>query len=99
MPKSDPGTRTQIQQALADHVGIEFARTRSATSPPTWCWKENPGAHGLVQCLLGHNSLHATMTFYSGLEADAAIKHHDALIARHRQAPPLVSPSRARAVR
>jgi integrase len=99
MPKSDQGTRTQIQQTLANHVGIEFHPHAFRHLAAYLVLKENPEAHGLVQRLLGHNSLHATMTFYSGLETDAAIMHHDALIARHRQAAPLAAPSCARAVR
>lgn len=84
-PKSDQGTRSQIQDALAHHVGIAFHPHAFRHLAAYLVLRENPQAHGLVQRMLGHNSLHATMTFYSGLESDAAIQHLDALIARQRQ--------------
>ncbi len=99
LPKSDQGTRSQIQRALADHVGIEFNPHAFRHLAAYMVLKENPEAHGLVQRLLGHTSLHATMTFYSGLESDAAMQHLDALIARQRQAAKPALPGRRNAVR
>lgn len=81
-PKSDHGTRTQIQRALADHVGIAFHPHAFRHLAAYIVLRENPDAHGLVQRILGHTSLHATMAFYSGLESDAAYRHLDGLIAR-----------------
>jgi integrase len=84
-PKSDQGTRAQIQRALADHVGIAFHPHAFRHLAAYMILNDNPQAHGLVQRILGHRSLHATMTFYSGLESGAAIAHLDALIARKRE--------------
>ena len=99
VPKSDQGTRNQIQCALADHVGIKFHPHAFRHLAAYLVLKENPEAHGVVQRILGHTSLHATMTFYSGLESDAAMKHLDALIARQRQAATPVAQARRNAVR
>ena len=43
-----------------------------------------PDAHGMVQRVLGHKSLHSTMAFYSGLEQPMALASYDTLIASHR---------------
>jgi integrase len=96
VPKSDQGTRSQIQDALANHAGISFHPHAFRHLAAYLVLRENPQAHGLVQRLLGHNSLHATMTFYSGLESDAAVQHLDALIARQRQAAPSLRVSGSR---
>jgi hypothetical protein len=48
--------------------------------------RQNPNAHGQVQRILGHKSLHSTMAFYSGLEASAALQHYDKLVETLRQA-------------
>jgi integrase len=85
VPKSDQGTRSQIQDALANHAGISFHPHAFRHLAAYLVLRENPQAHGLVQRLLGHNSLHATINFYSGLETDAAIQHLDALIAKQRR--------------
>ncbi len=85
-PKTGEATRSQIRKALAKHVGIDFRPHGFRHLAAYLILKEDPTAHGLVQRLLGHTSLHATMTFYSGLETGAAHEHLDALIARQRAA-------------
>jgi hypothetical protein len=48
VPKSDQGTRSQIQRALADHVGIEFhprASSNIAASQPKPSLRMKPSAH------------------------------------------------------
>jgi site-specific recombinase XerD len=89
VPKSDHGTREQIKRALADHVGIVFHPHLFRHLAAKIILQANPTAHPLVQRILGHTSLNATMTFYSGLETDAAHKHLDGLIAEQRQQPRL----------
>ena len=85
-PKSGQGLRSQIQGALARHVGIKFHPHAFRHLAAYLVLEERPDAHGLVQRILGHTSLHATMTFYSGLETTAAHKHLDALLERQREA-------------
>ena len=48
---------------------------------------ENPGAHVLVQHLLGHKNLATTATFYSGSETKRAGRHHRELLERHTTVP------------
>ena len=87
-PKCEQAIRSQIQRTLAKHVGIVFHPHLFRHLAAYMILRENPQAHGMVQRLLGHTSVSSTITFYSGLETDAAIQHHDALIARQRQAGP-----------
>lgn len=86
-PKSDHGARTQMQRTIAEHVGIAFHPHCFRHLTAYLTLREDPSAYGTVQRLLGRKSLHSTMAFYSGLETDAAIRHHDALIERARSGP------------
>jgi integrase len=83
--KCEQAVRSQIQLMLANDVGIDFNPHAFRHLAAYIILKENPTAHGLVQRLLGHKSLHATMTFYSGLETGAVIKYHDELLDRLRE--------------
>jgi integrase len=68
---------------LAQRVGIRF-NPHSFRHPAAYVTlKHNPGGHGLVQRVLGHKSLHSTMSFYSGLETPAALEAYDGLISGH----------------
>ena len=84
-PKSDPGMRKQLQDAIADHVGIELNPHGFRHLAAYMILRENPGAHGQVQRVLGHKSLASTMSYYSGLESAGAIAAYDALLARQRE--------------
>ena len=84
-PKSDPGMRVQLQHAIADHIGIEFNPHGFRHLAAYMILRENPGAHGQVQRVLGHKSLASTMSYYCGLEAAGAIAAYDALLARQRE--------------
>ena len=83
-PKSDQGLRSQIQKALAIRCGMKFHPHAFRHLAAYITLKHNPGAHGQVQRILGHKSVHSTMTFYSGLETSTALEHYDSLIAGHR---------------
>jgi integrase len=84
-PKSDPGMRTQLQDALAHHVGVDLNPHGFRHLAAYLILRDNPSAHGQVQRVLGHKSLATTMAFYSGLEAIGAFASYDALIARQRE--------------
>ncbi|MEX0407312.1 site-specific integrase [Aquibium sp. LZ166] len=43
---------------------------------------DNPGAHVLVQHLLGHKSVNTAANYYAGLNTRRAGRHHQALLAR-----------------
>jgi integrase len=97
VPKSDDGLRSQIQKALAQHCGLKFHPHAFRHLAAYITLKHNPGGHGQVQRILGHNSLASTMAFYSGLETSTALEHYDSLIANHRadKEPPTQPAKRA----
>jgi len=92
-PKTAQGLRDQIQTVLADRVGITFNPHSFRQLAAYIMLNAHPGAHGMVQRVLGHKSLHSTMAFYSGLETPAALEHYDGLIAAHR-AKPMATPGK-----
>lgn len=59
---------------------------------------KNPGAHTLVQELLGHKSVETSTAFYSGLNSRRAGKHHQELISDFIAAQPTVAFNRRRKV-
>jgi integrase len=94
--KSEDGLRTQMKKALAIHTGVQFNPHLYRHFAAWITLRDNPGAHGQVQRILGHKSLYATMAFYSGLETPAALDHYDALIERERREPTLAQPKTKR---
>ena len=44
----------------------------------------NPGAHEVVRRVLGHRSIETTMSYYTGMETAAAVRHFDATILKLR---------------
>ena len=86
-PKSEDGLRSQMNRSLAVHCGLRFNPHLFRHFAAWITLRNNPGAHGQVQRILGHKSLSSTMAFYSGLETPAALEHYDTLIAQERRAP------------
>ena len=85
--KTAAGLREQIEKSLAVHCGLQFNPHLFRHFAAWLTLRNNPGAHGQVQRILGHKSLNATMAFYSGLETSAALENYDALIDEQRRAP------------
>jgi integrase len=79
-PKTYESLRSQIEKVLAQRIGIRFNPHSFRHLAAYITLKHNPGGHGLVQRVLGHKSLHSTMSFYSGLETPAALEAYDELI-------------------
>jgi integrase len=86
-PKCDVALREQLTKAIGDHCGLEFHPHLFRHFAAWITLRENPNAHGQVQRILGHKSLHSTMAYYSGLESSAALAKYDSLIGRSREAP------------
>lgn len=84
-PKTADGLRSQIQKAIADRCGLAFHPHLFRHLAAWLILRQNPGAHGQVQRVLGHKSLNSTMAFYSGLESTAALQHYDALVGTLRE--------------
>lgn len=51
----------------------------------------HPGAYELVRRLLGHRDVATTQAFYLGLEADAAVRLHDAAVLKERKETKLLA--------
>ncbi|MEO3476020.1 hypothetical protein AAFN86_29565 [Roseomonas sp. CAU 1739] len=79
-PKTGEGLRSQIRKAAATHCGLILNPHvfRSLTGYLTL--RDDRGAHGKVQRILGHKSLATTMAHYSGLEASMAIADYGDLM-------------------
>jgi integrase len=88
--KGEDGLRTQLKKALAVHVGVQFNPHLYRHFAAYLILRNNPGAYGQVQRVLGYKDYHSTMTFYSGLETPAALDHLDSLLDRERR--PLILP-------
>ncbi len=72
-PKTGEALRSQIRKAAATQCGLVLTPHvfRSLTGYLTL--RDDRGAHGKVQRILGHKSLATTMAHYSGLEASMTI--------------------------
>jgi integrase len=79
-PKTGEALRSQIRKAVATECGLVLTPHvfRSLTGYLTL--RDDRGAHGKVQRILGHKSLATTMMHYSGLEASMAIADYGNLM-------------------
>jgi integrase len=84
--KTEDGLRGQIQKAIAERCGLRFNPHLFRHFAAWITLRQNPDAHGQVQRILNHKSLAATMAYYSGLEAPAALQHYDKLVGGLRDA-------------
>lgn len=88
-PKTGQSIRTQLQKTISKECGLEWSPHLFRHLCAFVILRHNPQAHGVVQRVLGHKQLSSTMSFYSGLETDAALTHYDALIAQRTQSSPV----------
>lgn len=79
-PKTGVALRSQIRKAAATQCGLVLTPHvfRSLTGYLTL--RDDRGAHGKVQRILGHKSLATTMAHYSGLEASMAVADYGDLM-------------------
>jgi integrase len=79
-PKTGEALRSQIRKAATTQCGLMLTPHdfRSLTGYLTL--RDDRGAHGKVQRILGHKSLATTMAHYSGLEASMAIADYGDLM-------------------
>lgn len=79
-PKTGEALRSQIRKAATTQCGLILTPHdfRSLTGYLTL--RDDRGAHGKVQRILGHKSLATTMAHYSGLEASMAIADYGDLM-------------------
>jgi integrase len=95
-PKTEMGLRAPMQKALATRCGLRFNPHLFRHMAAWLTLRQNPGAHGQVQRILGHKSLSSTMAFYSGLEGPAALQHYDRLVSDLRDAALVRGPRKRR---
>jgi integrase len=95
-PKTEMGLRAPMQKVLATRCGLRFNPHLFRHMAAWLTLRQNPDAHGQVQRILGHKSLTATMTFYSGLEGPAALQHYDRLVSDLRDAALVRGPRKRR---
>ena len=79
-PKCAVALRGQMTKTIADRCGLAWHPHLFRHFAAWVILCDNPGAHGMVQRVLGQRSLHATMASYSGLETAAAIERYDQLL-------------------
>ncbi|MBR0662237.1 site-specific integrase [Neoroseomonas oryzicola] len=83
--KTDDGLRSQIRKAIAIRCGLVLTPHCFRALAGWMVLKKNPGAHGLVQRLLGHKSTTTTMAYYTGLEQVLAVQHYDEMLREERE--------------
>ena len=74
--------RYLVQRYLKMYVGVHMNPHAFRHLAAKFILDQSPGAHVLVQHLLGHKKVETTATFYAGLDTRRAGRHHQALLAR-----------------
>lgn len=95
-PKSSEGLRAQLQKCLRVHCGLAFHPHLFRHAAAKLILENNPGAHGLVQRVLGHKKMATTLQHYTGLETQAAVAHYDTQVIRLREDGVVPPPARPR---
>lgn len=101
-PKTLDALRTQVRKAAAVECGLELTPHDFRALCGYLVLREDRGAHGKVQRILGHKNLQTTLAHYSGLEAALAVADYGTLIEGLRDGSPArsarpTSPRRPRA--
>lgn len=79
-PKTGDAVRTQVRKAAAVECGLELTPHDYRSLCGYLVLRQDRGAHGKVQRILGHKNLQTTLAHYSGLEAALAVADYGALI-------------------
>jgi integrase len=74
----------QIASLTAAELGVRITAHQFRHIAGFLYLKTNPGGHEVVRRLLGHKSIQTTLEFYAGMEASAAHRHYDNLLAELR---------------
>ncbi|TIS53195.1 MAG: hypothetical protein E5W91_32035 [Mesorhizobium sp.] len=78
--KGFAGVRYLVQRYVKQHIGIHMNPHIFRHLAADFILDKNPGAHVLVQHLLGHKKLATTAIFYAGADTRRAGRHHQALL-------------------
>jgi integrase len=80
--KSCEGLRHQIKRCIRIRCGLESNPHLFRHLSAMMMLRDNPGAYGQVQAVLGHKKINTTQAFYCGMEVDAAFGHYHDLLGR-----------------
>lgn len=78
--KSLATVRYLVQRYVKQYVGIHMNPHAYRHLAAKMILDSDPGAHVLVQHLLGHEKLETTATYYAGIDTVRAGRHHHALL-------------------
>lgn len=80
-PKCQDGIRQPLQDMIRKRCGLSFHPHLCRHLGAMILLKQNPGAYGQVQRMLGHKSINTTAAFYTGMETAAVMEHYHAHVA------------------
>ena len=89
-PKTAQGLRDQIKLCIAARCGLRFNPHLFRHLAAKIILDAHPGAYGLVQRVLGHESIKTVMDFYTGPETTAAFAHYNTLLLKLRGELPAI---------
>ncbi len=85
-PMSINGLRTSFMTAIEEHVGVTV-NPHLMRHFAAWLYlQENPGDYETVRRALNHKDIKTTISFYCGLETDAAVRRFDDVVLKKRKA-------------
>jgi integrase len=84
----------QISRAIRDHTGLRVNPHLFRHISGKLFLEYNAGAYEVVRRVLGHRSADTTISYYTGLETAAAVRHFDDAILKLRgdDRPPAPKP-------
>ncbi|MDF1600215.1 site-specific integrase [Mesorhizobium sp. YIM 152430] len=86
-PKRSGPLSTLIKSYAVRYLGVSINPHAFRHLAAKFILDDNPGAHVVVQHLLGHKNLETTATFYAGTDTKRAARHHHMLLMRQMEAP------------
>jgi integrase len=92
--KGHDGLRAQISGILAERCGVAMHPHLFRHLAAMLTLRDNPGAYGLAQRILGHKSIETTTRFYTGMEVGEARRHYQQLVLAQGAAAEQASPAR-----
>jgi integrase len=84
--KSRATLEMQFSALLRKNLGIQMSIHQMRHVMAKLLLDAHPGAHEMVRELLGHSSMRTTRDYYAPIDTKRAVRHHDKIIARMREA-------------
>ena len=83
-PKQKSWFSKQISRTIREHTGLRINPHLFRHISGKLFLECNPGGHEIVRRVLGHRSTGTTISYYTGLETAAAVRHFDETILKLR---------------